>query len=147
MTVIAADVVAAARYYKGMRYRHQGRAVGREPRIDCVGLVVCVAHDLELSSADFVGYDRRPDNKTLIAALRKYLVICSDNALAPGLVAAFDSFGEPAPCHVGIVADRQPGIAIIHASLRSRKVVEHVLNEDWQRKVRAVFAFPGVAYV
>jgi cell wall-associated NlpC family hydrolase len=50
------DIVAAARTYLGVPWRHQGRT---RAGLDCAGLIVMVARDLALSDYDSTAYGRR----------------------------------------------------------------------------------------
>lgn len=135
------QIVDAARKYLGVRWGHQGRAVGERKRIDCVGLLYCTMRDLGVAVEDRTNYLRMPDGFTLQTELRQQLVICHDRELKPGRVAAFDDVGEPSPCHVGILTDHPSGIGVVHSSMRHRKVVEHRLDDVWRGRIRGVFRF------
>jgi cell wall-associated NlpC family hydrolase len=132
------DVVACARSFLGVRYRHQGRS--REHGIDCIGLLVMVARELELVPHDFDvnGYPRMPDG-TLFDLLGAHLAAGGDVTLA-GSVLAMEFGGEPH--HTGIASD----IGVIHVYAQVRRCVEHRLDARWLARVRGSFIFPGVAY-
>jgi cell wall-associated NlpC family hydrolase len=55
---IRADIVAAARGWIGVPWRHQGRS---RAGVDCVGLIVVVCRELGLSDYDSTVYGRDPD--------------------------------------------------------------------------------------
>jgi len=58
-----AEFVEAARSYLGVPFRHLGR---NRNGLDCVGLVLCAAHDVGLlGGIDYTTYDRIPDGKML----------------------------------------------------------------------------------
>ncbi len=142
-TVTGREIVNAARVYLGIRWGHQGRAVGdRHRRIDCVGLLYCTMRDLGVKVLDRTNYLPVPDGSTLVDEMRTQLVIDHDRELKPGRIVAFDDVGEPSPCHVGILTDHPSGTGVIHASLRHQKVVEHRLDEFWRSKIRGVFRIP-----
>jgi cell wall-associated NlpC family hydrolase len=124
-------VMETARTYLGVPFKHQGRT---RSGVDCVGLIVCVAHDLGLSKADFTAYPRVPDGRTFQAELRKHL----DQKFGdpePGDIVVL-ALG-PYPCHVGIITDH----GIIHALERCNRVAEHRLSSDWRAKIRGVYAW------
>jgi cell wall-associated NlpC family hydrolase len=134
MTVTRQDIVAAARGYLGVRWHHQGRS---KAGVDCLGLVVVVAHELGLSTADSTDYGRLPDGMRLRNELARHLEFVRGPG-EPGDVLLFRF--ERRPMHVGIVSD----IGLIHAFANLRKVVEHRLDDAWRARVVSAFRFPGV---
>lgn len=119
-------IVSAARGYLGTPWRHQGRVKGHG--VDCVGLVVCVCRELGVVGPDWdvKGYSRVPDGKELERHLHENLSAIPRAEIAPGCVVcvAFDKH----PQHVAIVGDYvHGGLSMIHAEMRSGKVVEHRL--------------------
>lgn len=134
MSVTRADIVAAARSYLKVRWHHQGRS---RAGVDCIGLVVVVAHQLGLSRADVADYGRLPDGKALRGLLAQHLMITRD--AQPGDVLLMRM--ERNPLHVGIVSD----VGLIHAYAPMRQVVEHRLDDLWRARVVSAFSFPGVA--
>lgn len=129
-------MVAAARGWVGVPWRHQGRT---RAGIDCVGLLIVVAQDLGIDDGfDFRAYSRRPDGR----ALRELMVDKLDRAaaIAPGRIGLFAQAGTY-PCHVGVFGDR----TMIHAHALNRKVVEHRLSDEWRCRLRGVFRYPAMA--
>jgi len=131
-------VVNQARGYLGVPFVHQGRS---DKGLDCVGLVVRVAHDLGLSKYDFKEYKSTPNSHTFMEVCRA----CEDwsripiTEMKPGdiLTISFTS----SPCHLAIVA---PGFNIIHALSLRGKVCEHRLSAGWRKKIRECYRFKGV---
>ncbi len=140
------DVLRVARSWLGVPFAHQGRS---RAGVDCLGLLVMVAKDLNLSfhgenatQVDELHYSHRPDVMRLEAGLRRYLlpVKCEDMALADILLMRIDG----APQHLGIISDYADGtcFGLIHAYAPARKVVEHHLAEYWQAEIAQVFRLP-----
>lgn len=82
--VTSKAVVAAARKYCGVPVIEGGR--DRTVGVDCVGLVLGVAHDLKLTfPADIQGYGlslhRHPREAEAKALLRQYMICVADKAL------------------------------------------------------------------
>lgn len=144
--VTRAYVVSAARSWVGTRYHHQARL--RDVGVDCIGLVIGVARDLNLVEPDFdiTGYARVPDGSSLMRLADLHLVRAPDRSvLLPGmiLVVAIDSD----PQHFGIVGDHRHGVlSIIHANTQADppRVVETRLMFTRTMRLVAAFDLPGV---
>ncbi|MGQ2994290.1 MAG: C40 family peptidase [Blastomonas fulva] len=133
------EIVAQARAWLGVRYRHQGRS--REG-VDCAGLVIKVAHGCGLSTFDTADYARQATDETMLAICREHLLEVGLSDALPGdvLVLAFGSNR-----HLAIVGDYPgDGLSIIHAFLQVRRVVEQRLDEEMLRRARGCFRFPGL---
>lgn len=129
------EIVDKAREYLGVRWQHQGRT---QNGLDCIGLVVRVAHDLDLFRADASNYDRRsPDGVALMRGLQENLDQ-HDQPWLPGdvLLMRFSLI----PQHVALVTD----LGIIHAYARIGKVVEHSLDARWSAGIVTGYSFKGV---
>jgi cell wall-associated NlpC family hydrolase len=135
-------VVAAARAYLGVRWHHQGRS---RAGLDCIGLIVRVAHDLGLSLADVHGYGRHPDGDRLLAGLRTHCVERSGAAPAPGMVALMRFDIDPQHLAIVVPYAVDSGLAIVHALAPARRVVEHRLDAAHLASIVALFDLPGVA--
>lgn len=135
-----AQVVAAARGYLGVRWHHQGRS---RAGLDCIGLVVRVAHDLGLSEFDVAGYGRNPDSDRLRAGLREH---CVERFGSPevGMVALMRF--DIAPQHLAFVVPYEHGgLGLVHALVTARRVVEHRLDVVNLARIGGLFDLPGVA--
>lgn len=133
-----ADIVAAARSYLGVRWHHQGRSLAG---LDCIGLVIAVAHDLGLSDYDINGYARIPDGRTLRATMAQQMDVLKREPL-PGDVLLF-AF-QRNPLHTAIVTDAPSGLGMIHAFANKRMVVEHRLDDVWRSRIVCAFGYRGV---
>lgn len=141
------NIVKTARNWVGTPFRHQGRAKRSQKRrggCDCLGLLVGVAAELELTTAkppirpltafDETDYGHVPDGRRLEAALDSLLTKIALGELAPGDVLLMRL--DKAPQHVGIVSDYHAGgLGIIHALASARRVVEHTLDITWHARI------------
>lgn len=137
----AQALVASARAYTGVRFRHRGR---NRQGVDCAGLVWCAFKDIGLVMPDYRLYGREPNRGELERAMESALgspVVTSPAKradLQPGdvLVVRF----KVEPHHVGIVTDyTYGGLGVIHADGHSNKVIEHRLADDMVSRITHVF--------
>lgn len=133
------EIVDKAREFIGTPYEHQGRLKG--VGIDCCGLIICVAHELDLVRYDITDYSRWGDGADL---LREFGEQCTptDAPPEPGDIVVF-SIGR-IPRHCGIVASKNGNPTLIHAYATIKKCVEHNLDKAWSDRIVAVYSFPGV---
>ena len=141
-----------ARAWVGTPFLHQGRK--KQVGCDCIGLVIGVLVEvgilfngkspLELDMRD---YTMQPDGKRLLAALSRYLVPVEMKNMQAGDVALMRFEREPQ--HVGILGGGENSsltqarnLSLIHCYQGVGKVVEHRLDEKWQRRIVAVFKVP-----
>ena len=133
------QIIKTARQYVGTPFQHLGRT---ERGLDCVGLIVRVAHDLGLSTFDFDAYSREPDARVFSDVLRG----CKDirrvvplDAAQPGdiVTIALPSY----PCHLAFLSEDS---YLIHAFRGYDKVCEHGLNASWKRRIRECYSFRGI---
>lgn len=137
--VTPAEVVAAARAYKDVPFAHQARSLAG---MDCAGLSVRVARDIGHPVEDVLGYGRSPRGDALLRHVRSQCV---------------ERFGEPEPGmlavmrfereaqHVAFIVPHAAGLGMLHAYEPAKRVVEHVLDIKWRRRILALFDLPGVA--
>lgn len=128
-----ADVIAEARAWAGTRWHHQGRS---RAGVDCVGLVIKVAHALGLSAFDIADYARQPDPAMMRALLAEHMEPIAKPEPGDVLLMRF----EKEPQHVAIMTDR----GIIHAYAQARKVVEHRLDSLWRGRIVGAYRFKGL---
>ena len=117
-----------------MPYRHAGR---NRNGIDCVGLIIKVAHELGLSEYDTTNYGRRPVPADFLREMRDHLVAVPASRLDHGEIAVFT---EPRhPCHVGIIERDGADLYVIHAYALARKVVrDRLIGERLERVLLGV---------
>jgi cell wall-associated NlpC family hydrolase len=127
------DIIDTARKYLGVRYKHQGRtAFG----LDCLGLVVRVAHDLGLSNDDNTDYGPVPDGRRLMAEMDARLDRVAVGKPGDVLLMRFDKN----PQHLAIMTDK----GIIHSYAEARRVVEHGLHSEWSDRIVRTYSFKGI---
>ena len=137
-----ADVWRAALKYEGVPWKHQGR---RKDGVDCLGLLILVALDLNLEgAARFMdhqsrAYGRLPPNK-----LAQELIGAECRRIQSPVMGSIGLFSQPGayPSHVGIFGDGE----MIHGFAPKGKVVRHGFVSPWPEQVRGVFAYPGIEY-
>lgn len=126
-------IVHEARAWLGVPYLHQGRT---RHGIDCIGLLIKIAHSLGLSRFDIDGYSRLPSGRMMSRLMREHMSRLAISEALPGDVLHM-SFGMQ-PQHVAIITKLHP-VSVIHADSERGKVVEHVLDAQWMRHVRGVY--------
>lgn len=129
-------VVETARTYLGTPFRHQGRIKGLG--VDCAGLIVGVAKELELSAFDSKDYGRVPSADKLREVLEQEMVAIQISEAKAGDVYLMSFDAEPQ--HLAIITD----YGIIHSYSAAKKVVEHRIDDNWKRKIRGAYRFKGV---
>lgn len=138
-----AEIVAAARALLKVPFLHQGRT--REG-IDCAGVVVYVAHRLNLSAFDATGYRRLPagiGQETIEDVCRREMRQIDPATAKPGDVALF-VIGKR-PRHLAILGDYpQGGLSIIHAYEPAGRVTETAFDLSWRRVLFETYALPGI---
>jgi len=139
-SVIAAEIITAARQCVGTPFRHQGRSL--DTGLDCAGVALHVANVVGRDALDVTGYGRAPANGQLESALD----------IQPGLVRVLDiAARQPGdlllmrfarePQHLAVLV----GENIVHAYANAGRCVEHRLDDAWSRRIVRVYRFAGVA--
>jgi cell wall-associated NlpC family hydrolase len=137
------DIVAAARDYIGVPFVHQGRS---RFGLDCLGLLVRVAHDcdLRLNGAplwlrDEGGYGHYPDADYLRAQLEAVLQPAKTLFAGGVVLMRHDCTAR----HLGVVGDYAAGggLSLIHAYAPAKAVVEHRLDDEWRARIVAKWRF------
>lgn len=140
-------LVASARKYLGVPFKHRGRTPSG---LDCAGLVWLAYVDLGYTPPDIARYGRTPHRDGLMQAMEDALgaPVWRGRAVPRDLLQVGDvvvmRFVEE-PHHVAIVADSPThGLGLIHcySSAVIDRVVEHGLDAMWQSRILAVFRRP-----
>jgi NlpC/P60 family putative phage cell wall peptidase len=138
-----AEVVAAARAWRGTPYRHQAATLGAG--CDCLGLLRGVWRMLFGDEPAAVppyraGWrDPQQAGELLAAAVR--LLEPAAAELRAGQVVLFRLGRTPAPRHCGILLSPT---RFIHAQ-EGLGVVEANFSDGWRRRMAARFDFPGLS--
>jgi uncharacterized protein YijF (DUF1287 family) len=136
------DIVAAARTYlvKPTPFLHQGRH--RDTGVDRAGLIVCVAYDIGLQDVRIINYSRQPEEETFKRTLQQYLDVVQYADLQVADIITFRLAREQ---HLALVTKIGPPLSIIHAYSKVGRVVEHILNDDWMKRLRGCYRYRGIA--
>lgn len=131
--------VDEARKYLGTPFAHHGRGKGT---LDCAGLIIVPAKNLGRVLQDIRTYKR----EAYKGQLRRHIESQLGAPLAKtdwyvGCVAMMNTDAEPH--HLGILGNYiYGGFSLIHTSGEHKKVVEHVLDSYFRRRIVAVYRSP-----
>ena len=140
------SVVSAARAWIGTPYRHGASTWGAGA--DCLGLIrgiwrALLGAEPEAVPAYTPDWSEATREERLWAAARRNLDEIAPAEASPGDVLLFRMRRRGPAKHVGILAaDGQGRPTVVHA-YSGVGVVESPLGEAWQRRIVAVFRFPG----
>lgn len=125
----AAAIVAAARECIGTPFAHHGRILNRA--LDCAGVAVHAARSVGLVPDEPAAYSRLPNNAMLEAWLERqpFLVRIALDDLAAGDLLLMRFTGQPQ--HLAVFT----GENIVHAYEAAGRVVEHILDAKWRRRI------------
>ncbi|MDF3047403.1 MAG: NlpC/P60 family phage cell wall peptidase [Candidatus Midichloriaceae bacterium] len=136
------SIIFSARKWLGTPFKHQGRLIG--VGCDCLGLIMGVAKECNLKTLtdqplinlDRTNYHIIADGKSLEQILSTNLTKLHALELGALVLMEFDSN----PSHLAIVSDNEyDSFNIIHADMRSSMVVEHILNEDYLKRIKQIY--------
>lgn len=140
-------IVDIARSCLGTPYHHQGRLKGIG--LDCVGLLVQIAVELELDHFDKIGYSSSPTPGVLVSVLSEQMDTAELEDMREGDVIVM-RIGAAIPQHVGVLS-RVAGVqgvddlgAMVHVHARAGKVIEVNLTRSVLDRVTHVFRFRGL---
>lgn len=136
MMIARAEVIAEARTWLGTPFHHQGRVKG--VGVDCAGVVLETARALGIDALDLRGYGHRPDSDEMIHHCRKQMKEVDLEDAQEGDIILIEI--DRAPQHLVILTD----VGMLHAYAQRRRVVEHVIDQQWRDRFRAAFRLPGV---
>lgn len=139
MDITREVIVAEARKWKDVKWRHEGR---NENGIDCVGLAVVVAKGLDLFHYDVTGYTRQPTSLDMLVHFRANMTEKPVGDAKPGDIVIFRD-GQ-FPFHVGMIADKYGELSLIHAYAGRKKVIEELYLPEWSKLALACFEFIGL---
>lgn len=130
------EIVQEAKTWIGTPFKHQGRVKGLG--VDCVGLIIGIAHAFHLTDFDYAAYSHAPDGITMQKLLNQHLHAIPIHTAKAGdiVLMRFDA----QPQHVGILSD----YGLIHAYAQVRRCVEHRLDAVWRARRVCAYAYPGV---
>jgi hypothetical protein len=97
-----------------------------------------------LTGASYSTYPAQPMGDYVHQMCLKHLIYKPIRGMLPGDILSINVL--TAPCHVAMVgADSAGQLTLIHAyNGGPQKVVEHLLDMKWRRRIAGCFSFPGV---
>lgn len=145
MTVLAPSaaigpaLVAAARGWLGVRWRHLGRS---RTGVDCIGLVLLCLRECGVEIADPAPYAREPQGTRLLEGIGRHAARVPEPRHGDVLLFRMGLYGG----HVGIASEhpqhRVP--AVIHAFARQgEQVCEQVMNDEFRAALVGAFRVRG----
>jgi len=140
-------VVEAARQYVGNPWVFGGR--NRFNGLDCIGLLVLVAEDLDISHLmneynwtdyppNFFFEDKHPDS--MPSRLSKPMIQIPFEEVGIGDVETYWIRDRGATCHCSIISDK----GFIHTHQGCMKVTETTKSPFWNRRRTAAFRYPEI---
>jgi len=135
----SADVIENALSWQGVPWRHQGRS---RSGIDCIGLVITLAHELGLSDFDTHAYNRSPDGVNFLSGFKSHMDRVPPGDEKPGDVVVLRD--QTLPCHCGILVWFRNTFYLVHAAAKSRKVVMDLFDGDLKSRKIAIFRYRGL---
>lgn len=126
--------IKEARTYKGCKWRHRGR---NRFGVDCIGLVVVSLAAVGFQMRDRLDYSRDPWNDGLDREMREHFG-SEVFELKKGDVVTMSWSKDKAPSHVGIIAELNGELSLIH-SYSCVSVTEHSIDESWRKKIRHIY--------
>ena len=133
---LADSIVAEARTWLGVPWRHQGRS---RTGVDCAGLVIQVARALELADYDTTAYSRRPQGQGFVAHFQAQMDGVAIPQAQAGDVLIFAD--QAYPCHCGFLTEWRDRPHLLHAHATRRQVIEEPYTGEWPAKVKFAFRF------
>ena len=135
------DIVAAARSWIDVPYKHQGRS---RKGLDCVGLLVAVAETLGHPVTAPTAYSDTPKGWQLVKPCDEQLwKPARQNTLLPGDLAVFTGWHPAEPQHFAFIGDHATGATIIHSFSKFKRVMEQPWNRVWQTRFVCLYNLPG----
>jgi len=140
MHVKSKEIVAIAKGLVGVRYRHQGR---NQAGLDCAGLVIVIAHMLDLTDKDTTAYSRRPNATEFTAfMLEAGCTQLRNDGLEHGDIVRLNTSGWPV--HLGVYEIDDRGQEwYTHAFLPHKKVTRDLFTDVVKRTMSSVWRFPS----
>lgn len=129
--------IKEARSFVGVKWRHRGRS---KFGVDCIGLVVLSMAAVGHPMRDRVDYGRNPWNDGLDREMREHFGAAVLD-MQPGDIVTMRGLGQPEPGHVGIIAECNGYLTIIHSynADSNTVVVEHGIDETWRKRIAEIY--------
>lgn len=133
------ELIAAARSWLGVRWRHLGRA---RTGVDCIGLVLLAARDCGVMLPDPAPYEREPQGPRLVHGILQHAARVRVPRDGDVLLFRMGLYGG----HVGLASThpQHGGPAVIHAFARHGGVVcEQPMIDEFRAALVGAFRLRG----
>lgn len=139
------EIVCLARAWIGTPYRHQGSCQGGGT--DCLGLIRGIWREVigpepEPIPAYTPDWSETTGNEDLLAAAMRHFTQVEKSEAQPGHVCIMRMRTRSVAKHAGILARTRAGNPTLIHAYSGQGVVESSLNQDWSKRIVAVFRFP-----
>ena len=131
------DIVTEAKKWVGVEFRHCGR---NKYGVDCIGLVIKVAHGLNLSEYDTNSYARRPNVAEFLRGFKSHMDAVPKSQMAHGDVLLTKAVRFPVHCGI-LEVDEYGQKWFIHSSEPIGQVVREALSEQRMNDIIHVFRY------
>ena len=132
------DVEIEARTWLGTPFHHQGRLKG--VGVDCVGLLVGVAHHFGIDLQDHQNYQRFSGGDQMVKELDKRLIRLEPGQEEPGDYLVFWLYSPDFPMHGAFKTEH----GMLHASDHVNRIVENVIDGRWASRISRYYRLPTV---
>lgn len=131
-------IVAAARSFVGVPWRHLGRS---RAGVDCIGLVLLALREADVEVPDPAPYEREPQGPRLLDGIRAHAMQVARHEPGDVLLFRMGVYGA----HVGIASTHATWHvpAVIHAYAPHRMVVEAPIDSETRRALVGAFRLRG----
>lgn len=131
-------IVAAARSFAGVPWRHCGRS---RSGVDCIGLVLLALREAEIEIPDPAPYEREPQGPRLLEGILAHADQVARHQAGDVLLFRMGVYGA----HVGIASMHATWRvqAVIHAYAPHRMVVEAPIDNEMRRALVGAFRLRG----
>jgi cell wall-associated NlpC family hydrolase len=131
------EIISEARSWIDTPYQHQGRLKGAG--VDCVGVVIKVAHELGMSKWDITNYSPSPSNGLLLSEARKHMDEIAPTDARPGdwLVMKFHT----EPQHLMLLTE--PDL-VLHAYAGAGRCIEVNLIQPVKNRIVTALRYRGI---
>lgn len=132
-------MVAHARSYVGVPWRHRGRT---HFGVDCLGVVINACLHVAIPIQDRRNYGREPWKDGLERELESHFgQALHKSEIQAGDIVLMRGEGQPEPGHVGMIGEQAGELTLIHSfnADSNSKACEHRIDEAWMKRIVKVY--------
>lgn len=138
-------ILKTAKSWIGTKFHFNGRIKKNQNNnggVDCIGLILKIGEEINstyngknIINYDYLAYSRYPNKYEMKNFLDKYFIKISEKEVKIGDLIYFNF--ENKLEHIAIVTD----VGILHCYVEVKKVVEHGLNDYWNKKIIGYYRY------